>query len=65
MITMAGSAHDFVSWYEQALRGAFFTNPETLTEFKRIQAMSVQIPATVSARHCGLMPKAGSFHGLG
>jgi beta-lactamase class A len=45
--TLAGSARDFVSWYEQALGGAFFSKPETLTEFKRIQAMSVQIPETV------------------
>jgi beta-lactamase class A len=47
VITLAGSARDFVSWYEQALRGAFFTTWETLTEFKRIQAMSVQIAQAV------------------
>jgi beta-lactamase class A len=47
VITLAGSARDFVSWYEQALTGAFFSKPETLTEFKRIQATSVQIPLTV------------------
>jgi beta-lactamase class A len=47
VITMAGSARDFVSWYEQALAGAFFSKPETLTEFKRIQATSVQIPLAV------------------
>ena len=47
VITLAGSARDFVSWYEQALQGRFFTHPETLVEFKRIQAMSVQIPETV------------------
>ena len=47
VITLAGSARDFVSWYEQALAGAFFTKPETLREFKRIQAMSVQIPLAV------------------
>jgi beta-lactamase class A len=47
VITLAGNARDFVSWYEQALAGAFFAKPETLTEFKRIQATSVQIPATV------------------
>lgn len=46
-ITLAGNARDFVSWYEQALAGAFFAKPETLTEFKRIQAMSEQIPLTV------------------
>jgi beta-lactamase class A len=47
VITMAGSARDFVSWYEQALRGTFFTKRETLTEFKRIQAMSDQIVKAV------------------
>ena len=47
VITLAGSARDFVSWYEQALQGAFFAKPETLSEFKRIQAMSVQIPLAV------------------
>ena len=47
VITLAGTARDFVSWYEQALRGEFFTKPETLTEFKRIQAMSEQIAKAV------------------
>ncbi len=47
VITLAGSARDFVSWYEQALAGAFFAKPETLTEFKRIQAMSEQIAKAV------------------
>jgi beta-lactamase class A len=47
VITLAGNARDFVSWYEQALQGSIFTKPETLTEFKRIQAMSVQIPEAV------------------
>jgi len=47
VITLAGSARNFVSWYEQVLQGALFAKPETLTEFKRIQAMSVQVPETV------------------
>ena len=47
VITLAGSARDFVSWYEQALQGTFFAKPETLTEFKRIQAMSEQIAEAV------------------
>jgi beta-lactamase class A len=47
VITLAGSARDFVSWYEQALRGSFFAKRETLIEFKRIQAMSVQIAQAV------------------
>ncbi|CAA9526525.1 MAG: hypothetical protein AVDCRST_MAG62-1502 [uncultured Sphingomonas sp.] len=43
VITLAGTARDLVSWYEQALRGAFFERAETLREFKRIHAMAVQI----------------------
>jgi len=46
-VTLAGTARDFVSWYEQVLQGAFFTRPETLIEFKRIQAMSEQIAKAV------------------
>ncbi len=45
--TIAGSARDLVSWYEQALQGAFFTKKRTLVEFKRIQAMSRQIAEIV------------------
>jgi beta-lactamase class A len=45
--TLASTASDMVSWYEQALRGTFFTNPETLTEFKRIQAMADAIAKVV------------------
>jgi beta-lactamase class A len=47
VITLAGSARDFVSWYEQVLQGTVFSKPETLREFKRIQAGSVQIPLAV------------------
>ena len=47
VITLAGSARDFVAWYEQALQGTVFSKPETLREFKRIQAESVQIPLAV------------------
>ncbi len=49
VVTLAGNARDFVSWYEQSLAGNLFTKPETLTEFKRIQAMSVQISKAVPA----------------
>jgi beta-lactamase class A len=45
--TMASTAEDFVSWYRQALRGAFFKKPETLVEFKRIQSMADAIPEVV------------------
>lgn len=37
--TMASTAEDLVHWYRQAPDGAFFQKPETLVEFKRIQAM--------------------------
>jgi beta-lactamase class A len=47
VVTLAGSARDFVAWYEQALAGAFFAKSQTLREFKRIQAMSMQIPLAV------------------
>lgn len=47
--SLAGSATDFVSWYEQSLRGDVFAKPETLVEFKRIQAMSEQIVKAVPA----------------
>jgi beta-lactamase class A len=64
VITPAGSARDFVSWYEQALAGAFFSKPETLTEFKRIQATSVQIPLAVPP-DTPAYAKGGDFPSLG
>ena len=45
--TMASSAEDMVRWYQQALRGAFFTTPASLVEFKRIQAMATAIAMAV------------------
>ncbi len=65
VITLAGNARDFVSWYEQALAGTFFAKPETLIEFKRIQAMSVQIaqavpPDTVAYAKGGEFPASVS-----
>lgn len=45
--TMMSSAADMVSWYQRALRGAFFAKPATLVEFKRIQAMADAIPVAV------------------
>src|SRR5205823_15091916 len=71
VITLAGSARDFVSWYEQALRGVFFAKRETLTEFKRIQAMSEQIakavpPDTPAYAKGGEFPATGAgFPGPG
>jgi beta-lactamase class A len=45
--TLASTARDLVSWYGQVLAGALFAKPDTLREFKRIQAMSDQIPLAV------------------
>jgi beta-lactamase class A len=45
--TMISTAEELVRWYQQALRGAFFSKPPTLTEFKRIQAMADAIAMTV------------------
>ena len=43
--TMVCPASDFVSYYKRALAGEFFQKRETLTEFKRIQAMADAIVA--------------------
>lgn len=45
--TMASTAREMVAWYEKSLSGAFFANPETLTEYKRILAMGDAIALTV------------------
>ena len=34
--TLASSPHDLVSFFSRALQGNFFSNPETLYEFRRI-----------------------------
>lgn len=47
--TMKGSAADFVGYYKRALDGAFFREPGTLAEFKRIQAMPAIITRAVPA----------------
>jgi beta-lactamase class A len=47
--TMAGTAEEMVSWYRQALSGAFFTEAATLVEFKRIQSMADSIVHVVPA----------------
>src|SRR5262245_166483 len=44
---MISTAAEMVRWYQQALRGTFFTKPETLVEFKRIQAMADAIARVV------------------
>ena len=45
--TMACPAATFVDYYKRALRGEFFRKPETLVEFKRIQAMADAIAIVV------------------
>lgn len=45
--TMVSTADEMVRWYRRALKGEFFEKPETLTEFKRIQAMADAIALVV------------------
>jgi beta-lactamase class A len=45
--TMACPAATFVDYYARALKGEFFSKPETLVEFKRIQAMADAIALLV------------------
>ena len=64
--TMASTAEDMVRWYQQALRGAFFKKPETLLEFKRIQAMADAIvhvvpPDTIAYAKGGSIDWAGFY----
>ncbi len=62
------TASELVSYYQRALAGEFFTKPETLTEFKRIQAMADLIPRVAPA-DTAAYAKGGSidwqdFHAL-
>ena len=66
--TMASTALEMVEWYQSALRGIFFAKPETLVEFKRIQAMADAIaqvvpPDTVAYAKGGSLDWEG-FHCL-
>lgn len=58
--TMAVPASEFVTYYKRALSGGFFEKPETLTEFKRIQAMADAIALVVPADTPAFM-KGGSI----
>jgi beta-lactamase class A len=58
--TMAVPASEFVAYYRRALTGAYFTKPETLTEFKRIQSMADAIAHVVPADTPAYM-KGGSI----
>ena len=46
-VTMQSTASELVSYYRRALQGEFFSNPSTLTEFQRIQAMAEAIARVV------------------
>ncbi len=45
--TMMSTAAEMARWYEQALAGTFFQQPETRLEFKRISAMADAMPMMV------------------
>ena len=64
--TLAGSAQDFVSWYEQALQGNIFAKAETLAEFKRIHAMAIQIGRAVPENTLAYAKggEVSSYHGF-
>lgn len=58
--TMAVPAFEFVDYYKRALAGSFFNKPQTLTEFKRIQAMADAIALVVPPNTAAYM-KGGSI----
>ena len=58
--TMAVPASEFVAYYKRTLSGGFFQKPETLTEFKRVQAMADAIALVVPADTVAYM-KGGSI----
>ncbi|WP_159710361.1 serine hydrolase [Geminicoccus flavidas] len=47
--SMMGTTNDLVTYYQRALRGDYFARPDTLTEFRRIQAMASALAPTVPA----------------
>lgn len=64
--TMACPAATFVGYYKRALKGEFFQKPETLVEFKRIQAMAdsiaIVVPPDTPAYAKGGSIDWGGFH---
>lgn len=42
--TMVSTGQDMVAWYDFVLAGRYFTKPETLATFKRIQSMATAMP---------------------
>jgi beta-lactamase class A len=66
--TMTCSAATFVAYYQRALKGEFFAKPETLGEFRRIQAMADALAMILPPNTVGYA-KGGSidwqdFHAL-
>jgi beta-lactamase class A len=45
--TSVSTAVDLVGWYQRALAGTYFQRPESLTEFRRVQAMGDVIALVV------------------
>lgn len=62
--TMVSTAADLVAYYRRAVAGELFGKPETLTEFKRIQAMGDVISRVVPADTVAYA-KGGSIDWLG
>lgn len=66
--SMLSTATDMVNWYRQALAGAYFSSPDTLVEFKRIQAMasaiSVVVPDGIAAYAKGGSIDWEGFHAI-
>jgi beta-lactamase class A len=63
--TLASSANDLVSFYAQALQGSFFSNPQTLEQFRRILSLgdiTYLVPFPLGANVFG---KAGYFDSPG
>lgn len=58
--SMKSSASDMLAWYFATLSGRFFRKPETLLEFKRIQAMADALPKVVP-RDTAAYGKGGSI----
>ncbi|MBP0625188.1 serine hydrolase [Cupriavidus consociatus] len=65
---MLSTATEMVSWYRQSLAGKYFTQPATLTEYRRIQAMAdavwLAVPAGVQGFGKGGSIDWESFHCL-
>lgn len=66
--TMASTAREMVSWYEKAMAGTFFAQPETATEYRRIlsmaDAISEVVPSGVAAYATGGRMSWNNFHSL-